>query len=122
MMKVVKLNTSRVTRDPAPNPLFLGPVVIERLLTKDNGKSFKVGLVCFEKGNRTKFHAHDTDQLLWVKTGRGIVMTDDEKIMLEPGELVFIPAGLNHWHGAPEDSYYEHISFLPVDCVETTNE
>lgn len=40
---------------------------------------------------------------------------------LKPGDIVFIPAGVKHWHGAKKDSWFSHLAF---ECpgTETSNE
>lgn len=40
---------------------------------------------------------------------------------LKAGDVVYIPAGVKHWHGAAKDSWFSHIA---VECpgVNTSNE
>jgi len=56
-----------------------------------------------------KFHAHDHEQILIVTAGRGIVATEQEERVVKTGDVVLIPAGEKHWHGATEDSEFSHI-------------
>lgn len=40
---------------------------------------------------------------------------------LKAGDVVYIPAGVKHWHGAAPDGWFSHIAFeLPGE--ETSNE
>ena len=51
--------------------------------------------------------------------GRGIVLIEDEEHVLEPGDIVHIPAGEVHWHGAAEDSDFEHLYVVPRESKTT---
>jgi len=92
------------------HPLFTGPVSIQWLLTDETAKQLGMLMVRFGKGVRNKFHSHSTDQVLFVTSGRGIVTTEKEQIAIKPGDIVHIPAGENHWHGAAEDSEMSHLA------------
>ena len=39
----------------------------------------------------------------------GAVVTDKEKKLVTAGDMICIPAGEKHWHGATEDSEFSHI-------------
>ena len=42
-------------------------------------------------------------------------------VSLQEGSVVYIPAGVKHWHGAKADSWFSHIAFgVPGD--DTKNE
>ena len=92
------------------HPLFTGPVSIQILLTDERAKQLGMLMVRFGKGVRNKFHSHTTDQVLFVTSGKGIVATEDEEVEIKPGDLVHIPAGEKHWHGATEDSEMSHLA------------
>ena len=32
-------------------------------------------------------------------------------VSLKPGTVIYIPAGVKHWHGAKKDSWFSHIAF-----------
>jgi quercetin dioxygenase-like cupin family protein len=50
-------------------------------------------------GGHTRLHQHDCDQLLIVTGGMGLIATATEEHRLPPGTVIFVPAGLPHWHG-----------------------
>ncbi len=105
-MKIVKI--SQVPKEPFLIPLFTGPdVTIQSLVSE--GKDLTVSIVNFGKGVRNKFHMHDSDQILIIIAGKGIVATEKEKKAVGVGEIAFIPAGEKHWHGATQDSGFSHI-------------
>ena len=79
----------------------------------------EISIVCFGKGIRNKFHAHDAEQVLIVTEGRGIVATEDKESVVAVGDVVLIPAGEKHWHGATEDTEFSHIYFFKKGCKLT---
>jgi quercetin dioxygenase-like cupin family protein len=78
------------------------------------GPNFNMSNVNFSAGARNKFHTHSSDQVLIVTAGTGIVATDDGESIVNVGDLVHIPAGEKHWHGATKDSDFSHISLTQV--------
>jgi quercetin dioxygenase-like cupin family protein len=105
-MQVTKMNT--VAKESVDSPLFTGPEVSRQTLLPDS-KEFNVNIVNFGKGVRNKFHAHDSEQVLIVTSGKGYIATEAEKKEITIGDVVLIPAGEKHWHGAAEDSDFSHI-------------
>lgn len=99
---------SEVAEAPFVNPLFTSKdVTIQAILPES--QEYDLNMVNFGRGTRLKFHAHDSEQILIVTAGRGIVATEQEEVAVVPGDVVFIPAGEKHWHGATKDSEFSHI-------------
>ncbi len=105
-MRVVKI--SKVDKEAFDSPLFTGSDVTRQILLPDS-KEYNLNVVNFGKGIRNKFHAHDSEQILIVTSGKGIIATEKEEKMIAEGDVVIIPAGEKHWHGATEDSEFAHI-------------
>lgn len=102
------ITSKKVEKEPFSTPLFTGPNVnIQRLLPES--REFDVNIVNFGKGVRNKFHAHDHEQVLIVTAGKGIIATEDREVVITTGDVVLIPAGEKHWHGATQDSEFSHI-------------
>lgn len=38
-----------------------------------------------------------------------IIATEAEEKVIVPGDIVIIPAGEKHWHGAARDSEFSHL-------------
>jgi quercetin dioxygenase-like cupin family protein len=72
-------------------------------------QEYAIKVVNFGLGVRLKFHAHDSEQILIVTDGKGIVATEQEERVVVPGDIILIPAGEKHWHGAMSDSEFSHI-------------
>ena len=105
-MHVIKMNA--VAKQSFESPLFTGPEVSRQTLLPDSTE-FNVNVVNFGKGIRNKFHSHDSEQVLIITSGKGYIATETEKIEITIGDVVLIPAGEKHWHGATEDSEFSHI-------------
>lgn len=61
-------------------------------------------------------------QILIATAGRGWYQAWGEPAReLKPGDVVNIPAGLKHWHGAAADTAFQHIA-LEVPGEGTTTE
>jgi quercetin dioxygenase-like cupin family protein len=48
--------------------------------------------------------------VLFVTSGKGIVATEQEQVEIQPGDIIHIPAGEKHWHGAAQDSEMSHLA------------
>ncbi|MBR4750105.1 MAG: carboxymuconolactone decarboxylase family protein, partial [Abditibacteriota bacterium] len=71
--------------------------------------------VTFEPGCRNNWHVHHADkgggQLLICICGKGMYQEwGREPRELRPGDALYIPAGVKHWHGAAKDSWFQHIA------------
>ena len=106
-MKIVKIH--EVKKEPFRIPVFTGPDVTRQVLFPDS-REFDVTVVNFGKGVRNKFHAHDGEQILVVTSGKGMIATETEEKVITVGDVVLIPAGEKHWHGAIYDSEFSHIN------------
>ena len=115
-MKIVKM--SQVQKIPYKNPIFTGPdVTIQELLS--DSREYRINIVNFGKGVRNKFHDHSSEQILIITAGEGIVATEDEQTRVTAGDIILIPAGEKHWHGATPDSEFSHIYVMQKDSVLT---
>lgn len=108
-MKVVKLG--EVESQSVNTPLFTGGDVSRQSpFVPDDLSNFNVGVVSFAAGARNKLHRHTSDQLLIVTEGTGVVATEGEERTVSAGDMILIPAGENHWHGAPGATPMAHIT------------
>ena len=82
--------------------------------------------VTFEPGCRNNWHIHHArtggGQILICTAGEGWYQEwGKAPLSLIPGKVVYIPAGVKHWHGAKADSWFAHIA-LEAPGEETSNE
>ncbi|WP_428850569.1 (R)-mandelonitrile lyase [Nostoc sp. ChiQUE02] len=67
--------------------------------------------VTFEPGARIAWHTHPLGQTLIVTAGSGYVQQWDKPIQeIRPGDVVQIPPGVKHWHGATATTAMTHIA------------
>jgi len=90
---------------------FLGEVSVQPIVSP--GEGLDIILVRFSPGARTYLHTHAVPQVLHCVEGRGILATRSEQNLVERGDVVHIPAGEEHWHGATKDSHFVHLSIRP---------
>jgi len=96
-----------VPKTPRESRLFTSEVTVQPLIPE--GGDYNMAVVNFGKGVRNKFHTHESDQILIVTAGKGIVTTELEQREVTVGDVVLFPTGEKHWHGATEDSEFSHI-------------
>jgi quercetin dioxygenase-like cupin family protein len=95
----------------AGSEYFVGKVSVQPIVSPDQG--IDITVVRFSPGARTYLHTHDVPQVLHCIEGTGILATETERNVVKPGDIVHVPAGELHWHGATEDSAFVHLSIRP---------
>ncbi|MBV9868281.1 MAG: cupin domain-containing protein [Abitibacteriaceae bacterium] len=97
--------------DKAPADYFTGTAWVKVLVPQDETGSYSIGNVVFEPGCRNNWHTHAAGQILLVTDGRGYYQERGEPARpLTRGDVVVIPSGVEHWHGAAQDSSLTHIA------------
>ena len=110
MKKVTMRNVPRTKAEMTGGLMTGTQVWRQSILDADDSNNFNFAIVAFDAGSRNKFHKHSGDQILIVTEGTGKVATDDEVLEVSEGDVVVIPAGENHWHGAPDSTSMAHIT------------
>ena len=82
--------------------------------------------VTFEPGCRNNWHIHHSKsgggQILICVGGRGWYQEwGKDPIAMRPGDCINISAGIKHWHGAADDSWFSHLA-IEVPGEETSTE
>ena len=94
-----------------PADYFTGPVRVDPLFQAGDPARVSGGHVTFEPGARSAWHTHPLGQTLIVTSGLGWVQADGGPIEeIRPGDVVWFPAGLKHWHGATPMTAMTHIA------------
>src|SRR5205807_6010669 len=114
-------------RGPAHN--FTGSVVIDPLFEASDHTRATGGLVTFEPGARTAWHTHPAGQTLIVTSGTGWVQeSGGERRQIQPGDVIWIPANVKHWHGGTATNRMSHLALTNslegkvVDWLEQVSE
>lgn len=80
---------------------FTGSSHLARLTTRHAEHGIPIANVTFEPGCRNHWHRHSQGQLLIAVGGEGLYQARGEAArLLRPGDIVEIPGGVDHWHGA----------------------
>jgi 4-carboxymuconolactone decarboxylase len=96
---------------PGPADYFTGSVKIDSRFQRNAPARIGGGLVSFEAGARTAWHTHPLGQTLIVNSGCGLVQMEGGEIQeIRPGDIVWIPPGERHWHGATAGSTMSHYA------------
>jgi quercetin dioxygenase-like cupin family protein len=109
-MQIIRVTEAK--RQPGNNPAFVGPVLTQDIVSDDMAALLRVTEVTFLAGARNKWHMHAADQVLIVTQGQGIIATEAEERTITPGDVVLIPAGEKHWHGAAAEIAMTHLAIL----------
>jgi len=90
---------------------FTGTVRLDPLFTATAPGRAAGATVTFEPGARTAWHTHPLGQTLIVVSGCGRVQHEGGPLEeIRPGDVVLIPAGEKHWHGASPTTAMTHIA------------
>ena len=107
--------TRSASRQPSkgPSERFTGTVQIEPLFSAHDPSRVIGGSVTFQPGARTAWHTHPLGQILIVTAGVGWVAQWGGPVQeIREGDVVWIPAGVKHWHGATPNTAMTHIAIL----------
>ena len=103
---------------------FIGQSYLNPLT--DPTKTVFLANVTFEPGCRNNWHIHNAKsgggQLLICVDGEGWYQEEGKAPQsLQPGDVITIPAGIKHWHGAKKNSWFSHIA-VEVPGEDCSNE
>ena len=94
---------------PAEN--FTGSVRVDQPFQASAPGRASGARVTFEAGARTAWHSHPLGQTLLVTSGVGRVQRWGDPVdEIRPGDVVWIPAGQKHWHGASPTASMSHVA------------
>lgn len=90
---------------------FTGAVEVDMRFQRPLPARTGGGIVTFEPGARTAWHSHPLGQTLIVTAGSGLVQHWGGPLQqIGVGDVVWIPPGVKHWHGASEAAGMAHVA------------
>jgi quercetin dioxygenase-like cupin family protein len=108
-VKVTRIGTQPSAAGSAEN--FTGAVRVDSRFQGTGPARVGGATVTFEPGARTAWHTHPLGQTLIVASGAGLVQRWEGPIQeIRPGDTVWIPPGVKHWHGASSTIALTHIA------------
>jgi quercetin dioxygenase-like cupin family protein len=88
-------------------------------MASDPRSDLVVALDMVAAGDRVPLHTHTVDEVVVVTGGPARVQVGDEVVVVEPGAVLFAPAGTPHG-GAAIDREVTFIGFFATPTIETT--
>jgi quercetin dioxygenase-like cupin family protein len=108
-MQITRAGAQPSRKGPAEN--FTGAVRIDPVFPARELARVSAGSVTFEPGARSAWHTHPLGQTLIITSGLGWVQREGGPIEeVRPGDVVWFPPGLKHWHGATPTTAMTHIA------------
>ena len=108
------VEVTRVGSQPSstgPEANFTGSVRVDSRFQATSPGRIGGGIVTFEPGAHTAWHTHPLGQILMVTAGVGWVQQWGKAPQeIWPGDIVWIPPGVKHWHGAAATTGMTHIA------------
>jgi len=94
-----------------PADWFTGSVWQDPIVETPAPARVRSAVVRFDPGARTNWHTHPLGQTLYVIEGSGLAQTLGGPIQtIRAGDVVWIPPGEKHWHGAGPDTAMTHVA------------
>ncbi|MBS7456931.1 (R)-mandelonitrile lyase [Coralloluteibacterium stylophorae] len=94
-----------------PDDYFTGRVRVDPVWPADDGITASGSLVTFEPGARSAWHTHPAGQRLVVVSGVGLTQEWGKPVQeIRPGDVVWCPPGVKHWHGAAPTTAMSHLA------------
>lgn len=94
---------------------FTGNARVDPLFTANATAPFSGAYVTFEPGARTAWHTHPAGQRLVITAGVGWVQEWGGPVVeVKPGDAVWFPPGVKHWHGAAATSAMTHLALSGI--------
>lgn len=94
---------------------FVGSVTVEPFFAANENMQSTGALVTFQPGARSAWHIHPAGQILIVTSGTGWVQEEGgQKREIKPGDVIWTPPGVEHWHGATDTTAMSHIAITNV--------
>ena len=108
-MKIVRAGSNPSAKGPPEQ--FTGTVRRDPMFTAEAPGRVQAGINTFEAGARTVWHTHPFGQILFVTQGLGRVQVWGGPFEeIRPGDVVWFPAGVKHWHGASPKTAMTHMA------------
>lgn len=96
---------------------FIGDVYVTPVAAPAAPSYLSAGVVHFAPGARTNWHLHPNGQTLHVLEGIALVGTrNGDVVAARPGETVHCEPGVEHWHGATDQTLAVHVAIVVANA------
>jgi len=101
-----------------PSAMFTGDAWADVIYRGEDPSRARTNMVRFAPAARTAWHSHGLGQTLYIVEGIALIQSRGGEIVeAHPGDVIFTPAGEEHWHGAAPDRFMAHIALWEGDDV-----
>jgi quercetin dioxygenase-like cupin family protein len=108
-MRITRAGTQPPSKGPAQN--FTGAVRVDPLFGANAPSRTSGAYVTFEPGARSAWHSHPMGQTLVVTAGAGRIQSWGGPVQeIRPGDVIWTPPGVRHWHGAAPGTAMTHMA------------
>lgn len=126
-LQITRAGAQASAKGPAAN--FTGAVRVDPLVQAPAPARTGAAYVTFEPGARSAWHSHPLGQTLVVTSGVGRVQQWGKDVQeIRPGDVIWTPPGVKHWHGAAPETAMTHIAIQeslngkPVEWMEKVSD
>lgn len=99
-----------------PEQFFTGQIRLDPLYDATDSINASGAYVTFEPGARSAWHTHPKGQYLIVTQGVGRTQEWGKPAQeIKPGDVVWCPPGIKHWHGAAPNTAMTHLTVTGHD-------
>ncbi|WP_345786992.1 carboxymuconolactone decarboxylase family protein [Gemmatimonas aurantiaca] len=90
---------------------FTGQARVDPLFSVNESINASGAYVTFDPGARSAWHTHPAGQRLVVTSGEGLTQEWGKPVqVIRPGDVVWCPPGVKHWHGAAPNTAMTHLA------------
>jgi 4-carboxymuconolactone decarboxylase len=101
---------------PGPADYFTGDVQVAGRYAGNEPARISGATVSFTAGARTAWHTHPLGQTLFIVSGKGWVQKEGGPVeTVAPGDVVWIPPHVKHWHGASATEAMSHFAVAEAE-------
>jgi 4-carboxymuconolactone decarboxylase len=107
----IQITRAETGAAPGPADYFTGEVKVAGHYKGNEPARISGATVSFTAGARTAWHTHPLGQTLFIVSGKGWVQKEGGPIeAVAPGDVVWIPPLVKHWHGASSAEAMTHFA------------
>ncbi len=112
----IQITRAKTSETTGPADYFTGEVKISGNYKGEEPARVSGATVSFTAGARTAWHTHPLGQTLFIISGKGRVQKEGGAVeSVGPGDVVWIPPRVRHWHGASADEAMSHFAVAEAE-------
>ncbi len=110
-----KVHYKDVPTEPVVKKGFVQVRARYLITEKQGAKNFAMRLFEFAPGGHTSYHTHPWEHEIFVKKGRGILVSEGKQHAIEQGDVIFIPSEEPHQFKNESNETLELICLIPLN-------